>query len=73
MRFANPMTVIGASMFFLGLIIFYSINTGQSDILLRTLKNIGTFVGLLGIGVFIAGALLFLINRNSPPIKETEI
>jgi hypothetical protein len=35
-----------------------------------TIKHAGTFTGLLGIGVSIAGYLLNLMNRRPPPIHE---
>jgi len=38
--------------------------------ILKFIKNIGTFVGLSGIGVTLAGILLYLINKNEQPIKE---
>lgn len=63
------MIIIGGGMFFAGLIMFYSIDLGQTDIV-RLVKNTGTFVGLSGIGVTVAGILLYLIGRNQPPIKE---
>ena len=37
---------------------------------LEFIKNIGTFVGLSGIGVTLAGILLYLISKNEQPIKE---
>jgi len=61
--------IIGGSMFILGLILFYSINL-EDNKNLENIKNIGTFVGLTGIGVAVAGILLFLINRNPQPINE---
>ena len=64
-----PWMIIGGSMFILGLILFYSINS-EDNVNLETIKNIGTFVGLTGIGVAVAGILLFLINRNPQPINE---
>ena len=54
---------------FLGLILFYSINPEDNENL-ENIKNTGTFVGLTGIGVAVAGILLFLINRNPQPINE---
>ncbi len=57
-------------MFGAGLIMFYSIESGQKDQILRLVKNIGTFIGLSGMGVTLAGILLYLINRNEPPLKE---
>ena len=61
--------IIGGSMFILGLILFYSINP-EDNLNLENIKNMGTFVGLTGIGVAVAGILLFLINRNPQPINE---
>ncbi len=62
--------IIGISMFATGLVMFYSIELGQTDSDLRFIKNIGTFVGLSGMGVTLAGILLYLINKKEPPIKE---
>ena len=61
--------IIGGSMFILGLILFYSISP-ENNVNLENIKNIGTFVGLTGIGIAVAGILLFLINRNPQPINE---
>ena len=61
---------IGAIMFVIGLVLFYSIELGQTDPALRFVKNMGTFIGLSGMGVAMAGILLYLINKNEPPIKE---
>ena len=65
------MIIIGVSMFAAGLVLFYSIELGQTDPVLRFIKNIGTFVGLSGMGVTLAGILLYFINKNEPPIKES--
>ncbi|MCH7966337.1 MAG: hypothetical protein IIB02_02805 [Thaumarchaeota archaeon] len=65
-----PVSVIGIIMFVVGLVFFYSIELGQTDPVLRFVKNMGTFVGLSGMGVALAGILLYLINKNEPPIKE---
>ncbi len=62
--------IIGISMFATGLVLFYSIELGQTDSDLRFIKNVGTFVGLSGMGVTLAGILLYLINKKEPPIKE---
>jgi amino acid transporter len=67
MKTGVPLIIIGGSMFILGLMLFYLI--GGSEIL-KFIKNIGTFVGLSGIGVTLAGILLYLINKNEQPIKE---
>ncbi|MDF2421874.1 MAG: hypothetical protein OPY06_02580 [Nitrosopumilus sp.] len=61
---------IGILMFVSGLIMFYSVELGQTDTLLRFVKNAGTFVGISGMGVCLAGILLYLINKNEPSIKE---
>ena len=70
---AGVLTItIGMIMFFAGLMMFYSIEIGQTDFVLKTIKSIGTFVGLSGMGVVLAGILVYLINRNtqSSQIKE---
>jgi len=64
------MIIIGGIMFILGLLMYYSIELGQTDQLLRFIKNSGTFIGLSGMGVTLAGILLYLINRNESPIQE---
>ena len=69
MRTGIPWMIIGSSMFILGLILFYSISP-ENNVNLENIKNIGTFVGLTGIGVAVAGILLFLINRNPQPINQ---
>lgn len=70
MRAGTSMIFIGGGMFLAGLVMFYSIEIGQVQPVLRLIKNIGTFVGLSGIGVGVAGILLYLISRNQPPIQE---
>ncbi|MHA7733706.1 hypothetical protein [Nitrosopumilus sp. S6] len=71
MKTGIPMIFVGGGMFFAGLIMFYSIELGQIEPTLRLIKNVGTFVGLSGIGVGVAGILLYLISRNQPPIQES--
>lgn len=71
MKMGMGIMIIGIIMFGTGLVFFYSIELGQKDSLLRLVKNIGTFIGLSGIGVTMAGILLYLINRNEPPIEES--
>jgi hypothetical protein len=69
MKTGMPWMLIGTSMFILGLVLFYVINpNGNKD--LENIKNIGTFVGLSGMGVTLAGIVLRLISRNEQPIKE---
>jgi len=62
--------IIGIIMFVVGLVFFYSIELGQTDPVLRFVKNIGTFIGLSGMGVALAGILLYLLDKNEPPIKK---
>ena len=71
MKTGMPVVIIGIIMFAVGLVLFYSIELGQTDPVLRIIKNTGTFVGLSGMGVTLAGVLLYLINKNEPPIKES--
>jgi len=69
MKTGKPWIIIGGGMFILGLILFYLINPEENKNL-EFMKNMGTFVGLSGMGVTLAGVLLYLINRNEKPIKE---
>ena len=69
MKTGKPWIIIGVGMFILGLILFYLINP-EGNKNLEFIKNMGTFVGLSGMGVALAGVLLYLINRNEKPIKE---
>jgi len=64
------MIIVGVFMFVGGLVMFYSIESGQKDPVLRLVKNMGTFIGLSGMGVTLAGILLYLLNRNVTPVKE---
>ena len=67
MKTGVPLIIIGGSMFIIGLMLFYVIDGAE---ILKFIKNIGTFMGLSGIGVTLAGILLYLINKNEQPIKE---
>ena len=67
MKTGVPLVIIGGSMFILGIMLFYLIDGSG---ILKFIKNMGTFVGLSGIGVTVAGILLYLINKNEQPIKE---
>ena len=69
MRAGVPWMAIGISMFILGLVLFYTIDYSENKNL-EIIKNTGTFVGLTGIGVFVAGVIIFLINRNPQPIID---
>lgn len=65
---------VGLIMVICGLILFYAIQSNpQIESFFRTIKHTGTFVGLLGIGVSIAGILLYLINRNQPQIQDFDV
>jgi hypothetical protein len=69
MKTGMPWMMIGISMFIVGLILFYFIDATENRDL-EMIKNSGTFVGLSGMGVTLAGILLYLISRNEQPIKE---
>jgi hypothetical protein len=69
MKTGKPWIIIGGGMFILGLILFYLINPEENKNF-EFIKNLGTFVGLSGMGVALAGVLLYLINRNEKPMKE---
>ena len=70
MKTGIPIIIIGLIMFVMGLILFYALESGQTNDVFRFIKNMGTFIGLGGMGVTLAGILLYLINRNEPPIQE---
>jgi hypothetical protein len=65
----TPLVVVGTGMFILGLLLFYLINPEENKNL-QIIKNTGTFVGLSGIGVTLAGILVYLLSKNEQPIKE---
>ena len=71
MKMEIMLIIIGCIMFVAGLIMFYSIELGQIDPSLRIIKNAGTFIGLSGMGVALAGILLYVINRNELSMAET--
>ena len=70
MKIGTSIIITGIVMFVTGLVMFYSIELGQTVSLLRFVKNTGTFIGLSGIGVTLAGIMLYLFNRNVPPIQD---
>ncbi|MHA7647381.1 hypothetical protein [Nitrosopumilus sp. S4] len=70
MKMGTIIISVGVVMFVTGLILYYSIELGQKDHLLRFIKNMGTFIGFSGMGVTLAGILIYLINRNEPAVKE---
>ena len=69
MRSGITLVIIGVCMFSAGLILFYFMEVTDDEIL-ENIRNMGTFVGLSGMGVTLAGILLYLINKNTEPIKE---
>jgi len=71
MKAGPVLTILGIVMIICGLILFYSIQSDPNlDQSLRIVKLGGTFVGLMGIGIMTAGILLYLIEREQPPIQE---
>jgi len=69
MKSGITLVIVGVCMFTAGLILFYFIEVTE-DKILENIRNMGTFVGLSGMGVTLAGILIYLINKNSEPIKE---
>lgn len=70
MKSESIIIISGISMIVSGLILFYFIeNNTNLDTLSRFVKHGGLFVGLLGIGVMIAGILLRLMGRDQMPIQ----
>jgi hypothetical protein len=52
-------------------LLFYFIeNSSNLDNVVKYTKHAGIYVGLLGIGVTIAGILLQIMGREQPPIQE---
>ena len=71
MKGESIIIVTGMVMIIAGVALFYSIqNNPDSDQLLRQVKHTGTFVGLMGIGVTMAGILLRLMEKEEVPIQE---
>ena len=60
---------VGGIMFIVGLILFYLISPEENKNL-ELIKNSGTFIGLTGMGVALAGILLYLIKLNEQPIEK---
>ena len=69
MKSGITLVIVGVCMFTAGLILFYFIEVTE-DKILENIRNMGTFVGLSGMGVTLAGILIHLINKNAEPIKE---
>lgn len=71
MKGESAIILSGIIMIISGLVLFYSIqNDSNLEQLLRQAKHGGTFVGIMGIGVVIAGILLSLMGREQTPIEE---
>ena len=71
MKGESIIIVTGMIMIIAGVALFYSIqNNPDLDQLLRQVKHGGTFVGLMGIGVTMAGILLRLMEKEEVPIQE---
>ncbi len=71
MKGESIIIMTGISMIIAGVVLFYSIqNNPDLDQLLRQVKHGGTFVGLMGIGVTVAGILLLLMEKEEVPIQE---
>lgn len=71
MKSESMIIVIGIIMVFSGFLLFYSIESVSNvDNFSRNIKHAGIFIGLLGIGVTIAGILLKLMGRDQPPIQK---
>ncbi len=70
MKPGRLITVVGVAMFVTGLVLFYSTEIGQTDPVLRLAKNVGTFVGISGMGVTLAGILLHIIDKNEPTTSK---
>jgi hypothetical protein len=69
MKSGITLVIVGICMFTAGLILFYFIEVTE-DKILENIRNMGTFVGLTGMGVTLAGIFIYLINKNTQPIKE---
>jgi hypothetical protein len=71
MKGESAIILTGIIMIISGLVLFYSIqNSADLDQFLRQVKHGGTFVGLMGIGVMMAGILLRLMEKEEVPIQE---
>ena len=66
--------VAGVIMILCGLVLFYAVQSSpQIESFFRTIRHAGTFIGLLGMGVTLAGVLLYLINRNQTQIQDFDV
>ena len=66
--------VAGVIMIICGLVLFYAVQSSpQIESFFRTIRHAGTFIGYLGMGITLAGVLLYLINRNQPQIQDFDV
>jgi len=71
MKIESAIILSGLIMIISGLGMFYSIqNIPDVDKVFLYSKHMGTFVGVMGIGVIMAGILLRLMEKEQPPIVE---
>jgi hypothetical protein len=71
MKSESAIILSGIIMISSGFLLFYVMgNSLNLDNVARYTKHAGIFVGLLGIGVTIAGILLRLTGRELPSIQE---
>ncbi len=71
MKSESVIIIFGITMILIGLILFYLIEfLVDLDPLSLYLKHAGLFVGLMGIGVTLAGVLLRLMAKEDIPIQE---
>lgn len=72
MKIGQAITIFGLIMIFSGIVLFYSIPADPDlEDPIRMIKHGGTFIGLMGIGIIMAGILLHLMGREEPPIQES--
>ena len=74
MKSGAVIIVAGVIMILCGLVLFYAVQSSpQIESFFRTIRHAGTSIGLLGMGVTLAGVLLYLINRNQPQIQDFDV
>ena len=71
MKMTAAIIITGITMFVAGLTMFYSIELGQTEQIPRLVKNTGTFVGISGMGVSLAGLLLYMIAKKENQTEST--
>lgn len=71
MKISQAIIIFGLIMIFSGIVLFYSIPADpELEDSIRIIKHGGTFIGLMGIGIIMAGILLHLMGREDPQIQE---